>query len=217
MTPNFENKYLKVLFGDEGDSVLRGGFAITNDYFGQQLAVSFDGLSSIGFTSSSSISANTYNLTTNPAPRFTGFGQNIRTLPGISAPIQRFATDATPGCLAGTEDCPQRIESSLDGTIVSPINYTWNVSYGRQLPKGMYFEASYVGRMARNLLAARDVNALNNLVDTRSGTDWYTAAKAARLERSNTPWSAIPNLLISKFISESGPNLAVYRRPILQV
>ena len=192
-SPNFDNKFLRGLFGKENESVIRGGFAITNDYFGQQLAVSFDGLSSIGFTSASTISANTYNLTTNPAPRFTGFGQSIRNnLPGIPAPVQRFSTEVTPGCLAGTEDCEQRIESSLDGTIVSPINYTWNVSYGRQLPKGMYFEASYVGRKARNLLAARDVNALNNLVDTRSGMDWYTAAGLlVDLRNANAPVSSV--------------------------
>jgi hypothetical protein len=175
-TPNFDNKFLRGVFGKEGESVVRGGFAITNDYFGQQLAVSFDALSLIGFTSANTISANTYNITTNPAPLFTGFGQNIRSLPGIPAPTQRFSVDATPGCLAGTENCQQRIEYSLDGTIVSPTNYTWNVSYGRRLPGGMYFEATYTGRKARNLLATRDVNALNNLVDPRSGMDWYTAA-----------------------------------------
>ena len=70
----------------------------------------------------------------------------------------------------------QRIESSLDATLTSPIHYTWNVSYGRQFPKGMYFEASYIGRAARNLLATRDVMALNNLVDRHQDTDWYTAA-----------------------------------------
>ena len=52
----------------------------------------------------------------------------------------------------------------------------WNLSYGRSLPKGMYFEASYIGRSARNLLAAQDVAALNNLVDPQSGMDWYQAA-----------------------------------------
>lgn len=194
-SPNFENKFLKALFGKEGDSVIRGGFAITNDHFGEQLAVSFDGLSSIGFTSSSTISANTYNVTTNLAPRFTGFGQNIRVLPGIPAPVQRFSTDVTPGCLAGTEDCPQRIESSLDGTIVTPTHYTWNVSYGRQLPFGMYFEATYIGRKARKLLGARDVLALNNLVDTRSGMDWYTAAGILHdLRARNTPITSVANI-----------------------
>ncbi len=211
-SPDFDNKFLRGLFGKENESVIRGGFAITNDYFGQQLAVSFDGLSSIGFTSASTISANTYNLTTNPAPRFTGFGQNVRSLPGVPPPVQRFSTEVTPECLAGTEDCPQRIESSLDATIVSPINYTWNVSYGRQLPKGIYFEATYIGRKARNLLAARDVNALNNLVDQRSGTDWYTAAGTlADLRAGNTALSAIPNIAyFQNLFPNLGPNLAVY-------
>ncbi len=211
-SPNFDNKFLRGLFGKENESVIRGGFAITNDYFGQQLAVSFDQLSSIGFTSSSTISANTYNLTTNPAPRFTGFGQNVRALPGVPAPVQRFSEGVTPGCLAGTEDCPQRIESSLDGTIVSPINYTWNVSYGRQLPKGIYVEATYIGRKARNLLAARDVNALNNLIDTRSGMDWYTAAGMLHdLRAGNTAISAIPNIAyFQNLFPNLGPNLAVY-------
>jgi hypothetical protein len=177
-SPSFENKYLKAIFGEEGDSTLRGGFRISNDYFGGQLAVSFDSLSSIGFTSSTTIAANTYDVTgcnvapppggTPPcAPLFTGFGQDIRSLPGVPAPQQRFSTPA---------DEAQRIEASLDGTIVSPQHYTWNASFGRSLPKGAYFEASYIGRAARNLFATRDILALNNLVDPVSGMDWYTAA-----------------------------------------
>jgi len=46
-----------------------------------------------------------------------------------------------------------RIESSLDGRQLSPINYSWNFSFQRTLPKGMVLEAGYVGRSARNLLA----------------------------------------------------------------
>ena len=183
-SPSFESGFLNTLFGDEGDSTIRGGFSITNDYFGQQLAVSFDGLSSIGFTSSTGISANTYDVTAGgtPAglgPLFTGFNQDIRALPGIPAPTQLFSTPA---------DEAQRIQSSLDATIVSPKHYVWNVSYGRSLPKGMYFEASYIGRRARNLFATRDVMALNNLVDPASGMDWYTAAGLlAQARLADTP------------------------------
>src|SRR5206468_1928723 len=36
--------------------------------------------------------------------------------------------------------------------------------------------ASYIGRRARHLLATRDVMALNDLVDPKSGVDWYKAA-----------------------------------------
>ncbi len=183
-SPNFKDGFLKTLFGEEGRSTIRGGFRIVNDYFGQQLAVSFSNLSSIGFTTSNTIAANTYNVTTNLAPRFTGFGQNVRSLPGIPAPTQRFSTPA---------DEAQRIETSLDATIKSPTHYMWNVSYGRQLPKGMYFEASYVGRAARNLFATRDVMALNNLVDPQSGMDWYTAAGILHdLRAANTPINQVP-------------------------
>lgn len=191
--PDFKSGILNKIFGDSGTSVIRGGFAITNDHFGGQLAVSFDGLSSIGYTSSATISANTYNVTTNPAPLFTGFNQNIRALPGIPAPTQRFAEDVTPECIAGLEECPQRIEVSLDSTITTPTHYSWNVSYGRQLPKGMYFEASYIGRKARHLLASRDVNALNNMVDPASGLDWYTAmGRLVDYRNSNTLISNVP-------------------------
>jgi hypothetical protein len=186
-SPNFNGRFLRTLFGKEGDSVIRGGFRITNDYFGSQLAVSFDGLSTIGFTSESGISANTCNVTDRLCPLFTGFGMNIRSLPGILSPTQRFSTPA---------DEAQRIETSLDATIKSPTHWTWNVSYGRSLPKGMYFEASYIGRRARDLFGTRDIMALNNLVDPATGMDWYTAAGILHEARANnvpiTSVAAIP-------------------------
>lgn len=183
-SPDIGGKVGRFLFGKGDDSVIRGGFGITNDYFGSQLAVSFDQLSTLGFTTSSTISANTYNVTSRPAPLFTGFNQNIRALPGIPAP-NRFMTPA---------DEQTRIESSLDSTIESPKHYSWNVSYGRQLPKGMYFEASYLGRKARKLFGARDVMALNNLVDP-AGTDWYTAAKQlVAAQKAGVPYNSIANI-----------------------
>jgi len=41
---------------------MRGGFGITGDYFGEQLATSFDLNNTLGFSSSTTISANTYNV-----------------------------------------------------------------------------------------------------------------------------------------------------------
>jgi hypothetical protein len=171
-SPNFKSGFLSKLFGKNNESVLRGGFAITNDYFGQQLAVTFNALSSLGFTTSDTIAPNAFNVGFDPsdirlAPLFTGFGQRINNLPGMAPLANRFQTPA---------DEDTRIEMSLDSTLQSPINYQWNVSFGRKLPKGLYVEASYVGRMARHLLVQRDIMALNNLVDPRSGMDWYTAA-----------------------------------------
>src|SRR5262249_59363857 len=86
-----------------------------------------------------------------------------------------------------------RIESSLDDTLRTPIHYNWNLTFERHLPAGLHFEASYVGRVARKLLLSRDIMALNNLVDPRSKTDWYTAAgMLADLRAKNTAIAAVP-------------------------
>ncbi len=198
-SPNFKSGILNALFGDEGDSTIRGGFSITNDYFGQQLAVAFDGISTIGFTSADTIPVNTYNVTDRLAPRFTGFDQDIRSLPGIDAPTQIFAQPA---------DQSQRIETSLDRNIVSPTHYSWNVSFGRSLPKGAYVEATYIGRSARNLFATRDVMALNNIVDPASGMDWYTAAEMInQLTLAGTPVANVPDI---PYFDNLFPNLASF-------
>lgn len=193
-SPSFKSGVLGKLFGRSHESVLRGGFSITNDYYGQQLAVSFDLNNTLGFSSNQTISANTFNVTTRPAPLFTGFGQAVRPLPRIVVPgnisfprTQPF--DPNPIFQAA------RIESTLDSKLVAPINYTWNLTFERELPKGLVIQTSYVGRMARNLIASRDVMALNNLKDPKSGMDWYTAAGILEgLRAANTPISAVPQL-----------------------
>lgn len=196
-SPSFKNGFLARVFGKSHESVIRGGFAITNDYYGQQLAVTFDLGNTLGFSSSQDISANTFNVTSRPAPLFTGFGQAIRSLPRITDPgtisfprTQPF--EPNPAFFA--QD--RRIESSLDSKLVAPTNYSWNLTYERQLPHGFVVQTSYVGRIARNLIATRDVMALNNLKDPKSGTDWYTAAttleKLRQAGTSSTAVSQIP-------------------------
>jgi hypothetical protein len=181
-SPSFKQNWLRKMLGSDGDAVIRGGFAMTNDHIGQQLAVQFDLNSTLGFTSNQSIAANTFNVTDRPGPRFTGFNQTVRTLPQIDAPGSLVFPLITPA------DEDQRIESSLDDAIIAPINYSWNVSYGRKLKGGLFVEAAYIGRHAKNLLATRDIMALNNLVDPQSGLDWYTAAtQLAKLRLADTP------------------------------
>lgn len=193
-SPSFGNNFLGKVFGREHQSVFRGGFAMTNDYYGQQLAVSFDLNNTLGFSSSNTIAANTFNLTTRPAPQFTGFNQSVRTLPRITIPgnisfprTQPF--DPDPAFQSA------RIESTLDSELVAPVNYSWNFTFERQLPKGLVIQTSYIGRIARNLIASRDVMALNNLVDPKSGMDWYTAAGILEdHRRAGTPIDQIPQL-----------------------
>ncbi|MBI3483869.1 MAG: TonB-dependent receptor, partial [Acidobacteria bacterium] len=169
-SPHFENKLLQLIFGSGGKSVLRGGFGITNDYYGQALAVLFDLNNTLGFSSNTTISANTYNVTTAPAPQFTGYNQQIRPLPGITVPGNLTFPRQQPS------DMRRRIEGGLDTKLTAPINYVWNFTIERELPAGLVVQANYTGRLGRKLLATRDVMAITNLRDPLSKVDWYTAA-----------------------------------------
>jgi hypothetical protein len=203
-SPDFKGGFLGRLFGSEGRSVIRGGFAIVNDYFGQQLAVQFNANNELGFSSSDVISANTFNVTNRPAPLFTGFGQGVRNLPFIEAPGQLTFPQQRPS------DDDRRIESSLDSNLVSPIHYTWNFSFGRTLPKGMFVEAAYIGRSARNLLVGRDAAQPNlNFTDPTSGMTWREAAGILEtLRRNNTPISAVPAIPFFENLFGGVPNFA---------
>jgi hypothetical protein len=190
-SPNFGDNWLGSLFGRNSESVIRGGFGITNDYFGQALAVRFDLNNTLGFSSSSQIPANRYNLTTNVGPRFNGFDQTIRNLPGINVPTGALTFPRQ----APIRSFPTAIEGGLDEDLRSPIHYTWSLTYERTLPLGFIVQASYLGRRARNLLQSRDAAAIANFVDTQSGTDWYTAATQLEiLRKNNTPVSAISQI-----------------------
>lgn len=185
-TPNFSGGWRRKILGSDGDLVIRGGFAMLHDFLGQALATNFDTANTLGFSSQTSISANTFNVTTRPGPRFTSFGQNVRALPNIpaAAPLV-FPQQKAP-------DGSTRIESSLDSNIVWPEHYSWDVSVGRKLRGGLFVEAAYAGRKARKLLALIDTMHFNNLVDPKSGMDWYTAAgKLQDARLANTPINKI--------------------------
>jgi hypothetical protein len=190
-TPRFKKGFFAKLFGADEQSVFRGGFDITNDYYGQQLAVSFDLNNTIGYVSSQTTAANTHNTSSRPGPLFTGFGQPVRTFPCSPRFCFSIPTSVTFPNQQPADEAP-RIESSLDSRLVAPIHYRWTFTYERQLPKGFLVTASYIGRYAKNLIATRDVMALNNIVDKKSGMDWYTAATQLEILRARgTSISAI--------------------------
>jgi hypothetical protein len=178
-SPDFKSGFLHTIFGDQGKSVFRGGFAMFNDYYGQQLAVNFDLNNTVGFSSSTVTAANTYNLTSNPGPLFTGYGQAVRGLPGVTVP-GNISFPRTPR----TRAFPGNIETSLDDSIVAPTHYNYNFTFERELATGTIFQVSLIGRNARKLLATRDVMSLNNLTDPVSKVDWYGAAGLLETWRS---------------------------------
>ena len=190
-SPNFKTGFLAKLLGADNESQFRGGFAITNDQYGSALAVNFDLANAVGFVSNYTTPANTYctNNVACLAPQFQTIGQNIRSLPNVIIPAKLNFPNLQPA------DNSRRIETSLDSGLVAPINYSWNFTYERQLPKGLFIQASYIGRYANNLIAQRDTMALNNLVDPKSGVDWYTAAGQLEILRSQgVPFSQVAQI-----------------------
>ncbi len=193
-SPRFKKGFLARILGRDEQSVFRGGFAITNDYYGEQLAVSFDLNNTIGYVSSQTTAANTFNTSSRPGPLFTAFGQTVRTFPCSPRFCITIPSKVTFPNLQPADENP-RIESSLDSKLVAPINYNWNFTYERQLPKGLLIQASYIGRYGKNLIASRDVMAPNNLKDPKSGADWYTAATQLEILRlKGTPISSVAKI-----------------------
>lgn len=177
-SPQYSGGVLHALFGDAGKSVIRGGFALTNDYYGQALAVDWDLNNTLGFTSNYTTPANTYDTVgTNTAPLFTGYNQNIRSLPKVVVP------GSLQFPLSQPLDEGERIETSVDSNLHAPTEYVWNLTYEREMRAGTTLSVSYIGRSARGLLARRDVAAFNDVIDPKTGMDWYTAATILEKQR----------------------------------
>lgn len=169
-SPDFGDNWFGRLVGRNGKSVFRGGFRMVYDRIGSALAVSFDLNNALGFSSANTLGPNIINTTTQLGPLFTGLGQNYRNFPFLAAPSPITFPLSQPA------DDALRIEQTIDDGLVTPYQYTWNFTYGRELPKGFSFEASYIGRKGRNLLVERDIMQFNNLRDPQSGQTWYDAA-----------------------------------------
>jgi len=201
-SPHFENRILKTILGDNDQSVIRGGFAVMYDRVGSMLALQFDDTNTLGFTWPDSTEQFTFNLTDNLGPLFTGFDQKVRSFSDPEfEPAEKISFP-----LPKPADRERRIETSLDDAIISPVNYNWNISFGRELPGDMFLEVAYIGRSARDLLATRDVNHPNNIVDPKSGVDWYTAASFLYDHRiKDTPVEQVPN---NPFFENLFPNLS---------
>ena len=99
--------------------------------------------------------------------RFQGIGVMPPTIP--AAPAGGFPQ--TPPQRAGI------ITQSIDDTMKTPSAHMVNFAIGRELGKDFSVEAGYVGRFGRDLLVRRDMAMPLNLVDTRSGMDYFTAAQ----------------------------------------
>lgn len=216
-SPDFTSGLLSRIFGKEGQSVLRGGFGINGDYFGQALATFFDVRNTLGFGSSFTTGPNTYDVGCSPYqdPSSIYFGNSgacpaaVNPKKGIHpGPLFTSTSQAIRGVLPAPPvvqsisfpqqqppDNSLRIESSLDQNLTTPKSYSWSATFERQLQKGTMLQLSYIGRAGRHLLAQRDIMQPIDLVDPQSKMDWYTAGTMLAKQRAQgVPTSSIASI-----------------------
>jgi hypothetical protein len=157
------------LFGGPEKSSIRVGYGIYYDHYGEGIVNSFDQYGSFGL--SESITNPTNVLTPDTSPRFTG----IHDLPDI--------TGVPPSTISYPALAPNNplwtgfeITHGLDDHMKTPYSHVFNLSFQRELRGRFTMEMAYIGRFGRNQLQQIDLAQPLDLVDSRSGQDYFGAA-----------------------------------------
>ena len=170
---------LKTLFGDNDKTVFRLGLSRVYDRAGFALLNSFDQVGAAGLSTTLQNACCTFGVTSaEDLPRITGIHdipqKNINGFPFLQPPPPTVPTPwpQTP---------PISAQANLwgnDNTLKTPHAYTVDFSIGREMPKRFSLQLSYVGRFGRRLLTQRDLTQPLDIVDPKTGIDYYTAASA---------------------------------------
>jgi hypothetical protein len=171
---------MRKLLGEGDKTVIRGGFSKVYDRAGMQLLSTFDANPPGGFGATIQNPCCTFGYDDAAhVPRIT----NINKIP-TCGPVdncndpanQQFFLSAPPAMhpLPGG----QAITWGIDQSMKSPYAYAVDFSVGRELPNRFSLQVSYVGRLGRNLLTQRDLRQPLDVVDPKSGVDYFSAATA---------------------------------------
>jgi len=200
-SPDASEGLSKSLFGGPGKTTIRAGAGIVYDRLGPALLATFDRSGSFGL---STVLTNTGGVQTPAsAPRITG-------LTGLSNIPTKDLTGATIFAPSPAGSFPQTFPSGLNGDVGSyavyfgmdnkirtPYSYTLDFSIGRDLGHDFTVEVSYVGRLSHRLLSQSDVAAPLDLVDPKTGVDYFTAVQAlAKIYRTGVPSDSITAAMI---------------------
>ena len=195
-SPNAKEGLFKSLFGKPGETTIRAGAGIVYDRLGPALLATFDASGSFGLSTGLTNGGGVQTPAT--APRITalsGFSnipskdltgtQIFASNPGGSFP-QTF-----PSGLNG-QTGSYAVYWGMDNNIKTPYSYTMDLSVGRELGHSLALEVSYVGRLSHRLLTQADVAAPLDLVDPKTGMDYYTAVQAlAKIYRSGVKTQSV--------------------------
>jgi hypothetical protein len=169
-SPNADTGVFHALFGGAGNTSIRAGAGLYYDHFGEGIVDSFSQFGSFGLTSTESAPSNIF--TPDNAPRYTG----RTSVPNVLTPAPPSLTyPAFPSAdpLAGGFTYNS---NGIDGDIKTPYAIVADLSIQRELRGAWVFEVDYVGRFGRHLLQQLDLAEPTDLVDKKSGMDYFTAA-----------------------------------------
>jgi len=168
-SPAPESGLWRRIFGGAEKSSIRAGYGIYYDHYGEGIVNSFDQYGSFGL--SNSITNPTNVLTPDNSPRFTGL-HDLPDITGVQASSVNYPALAPNNPLwTGFE-----ITHGLDDHMKTPYSHVVNLSWQRELPGRFILETAYIGRFGRHQLQQIDLAQPLDLVDPKSGTDYFTAA-----------------------------------------
>jgi hypothetical protein len=180
-TPNYHEGLLGTIFGSSKQTSIRAGYALVYDHFGAATVNEYNADGSYGMTSKVQNVAGTVTAAT--APRWTSFTD----LPSsLLPPPPPGGFPATPSSDAFA------ISWGMDAGMKTPYAHTFNVSVTRELGNNTALTVAYVGRLGRRLPVQQDVAMPLNLVDPKSGVDYFSAAaNFSKLVGAGSPISSI--------------------------
>jgi hypothetical protein len=219
-SPGYQDGLLKGVFGGPGKSSIRLGAGIFYDRLGQAMAQETDLQGSPGIGTPLIDGSQQFNFAT--APRFSGSCtfSGCTGLPDLSnffAPITSVKFPFTP--LSDTSN----LGFVIDNHLHTPYTIDINLSFQRELPKGIVLEVAYVGTLGRRLLAKADYAQYLNITDPKSKTNLFQAYQqivklagpnlylnSPAIDPTNFTATGVKSIASIPFIDNMLPNMATF-------
>jgi hypothetical protein len=166
---NFAPRVALVVAPDNKTSIRVGG-GMYFDHFGEGIVDTFSQLGSFGLTTAITNPAGQFSV--DNAPRFTSLTA-VPPLAGVSIP----SVITYPYTPPNNVNTGLAITWGVDNKIKTPYTIAYDFSIQREIPHGFSIEADYVGTFGRHLMQQLDLAEPLDLVDPKSGMDYFEAGK----------------------------------------